>query len=328
MTSVTFNKTGYDPFIDYLKGLCIISVVLTHSIPSEWQNAIGFPFWGAQAVPIFLIIQSFHYLKHGQLPNINLKKMFKRIVIPFVMIQVIMVGVIVVRYFLGSGVLSTPLTLLLLSGGGGPGSYYFWIYLQFALILLPLFGWLQNHFHMESWIWLVLFALLSEASEILCSISNISQNLYRILAIRYIFLIYGGYIWAKKGIQFNWKTICLSILSIVAIVLFQYEKLGCEPWVFDTDWRYFHWFCYFWAIFLLVYILHWIYTRTAGGGIQLIINNIGKRSWEIFISQMAVFELYPIKGNRWTYFAITTILSIIPVMLYFGIKEKWLIIKK
>lgn len=263
MTALTFNKVGYDPFIDFMKGLCIISVVLTHSIPYEWQQAIGFPLWGAQAVPIFLIIQSFHYLKREQLPSINWRKIIKRIIFPFVLVQTVMISVIIVRYLLGSGVLSTPLKTLFYSGGNGPGSYYFWIYLQFAFILLPIFGKLQNKFHHKSWVWLILFALVSEVLEIVCSFTNITQGLYRLLAIRYVFLIYGGYVWAQNEIRINWKTISLSIFSLIAIMLFQYKGLKCEPWVYDTGWSYFHWFCYFWAIYLLVYILNWLYLRIA-----------------------------------------------------------------
>lgn len=264
MTAITFNKAGYDPFIDFLKGLCIVSVVLTHCIPYEWQQVIGFPFWGAQAVPVFLLIQSFHFLKHKQPPTINWMKLFRRIIFPFVLIQTIMVIIIGVRFLFGSGVLSTPLKYLLISGGGGPGSYYFWVYLQFALILLPLFGLIQNKWKLKPWMWLFLFVLVSEAFELLCSFIHISDYLYRLLAVRYIFLIYGGYIWVNNGIQLNLKTLSLSIHSIIAIWLFQYKQIKFEPWVFDTAWRYFHWFCYFGAMFALIIITNQVYKRIGG----------------------------------------------------------------
>ena len=56
MTNVMLlNNKGYDPFIDFMKGLCIIWVVLTHSIPYEWQQIIGFPFWGgASSTCVFI----------------------------------------------------------------------------------------------------------------------------------------------------------------------------------------------------------------------------------------------------------------------------------
>ena len=36
---------GYDPFIDFMKGVCIILVVLTHSLPDNVQDHILSPLW-------------------------------------------------------------------------------------------------------------------------------------------------------------------------------------------------------------------------------------------------------------------------------------------
>lgn len=326
METITFNKVGYDPFIDFLKGLCIVSVVLTHSIPSEWQQVIGFPFWGAQAVPIFLLIQSFHFLKHETAPIIQWKKMFRRIVLPFAIVQALIVIGIGVSYLLGSGMLSTPLKGLIVTGGGGPGSFYFWIYLQFAIILLPLFGWLQKKWKLKCWVWLVLFAIVSEGLEIMCSFIAIPPMLYRLLAIRYIFLIYGGYVWVKEGIQQNWKTILLSIVSVAAIYLWQYRQVSVEPWVFDTDWRYFHWFCYFFAMYGLVAVAKLLYNIM--GGFAEFIKSAGKYSYEIYLFQMIVFYFYPMNGAPWIYMIVTTLLSIVPVLLFFKLKVRWQTINK
>lgn len=319
--AIVFNKVGYDRFIDFLKGLCIVSVVLTHSIPYEWQQIIGFPFWGVQAVPVFLLIQSFHYLKHEDVLRVNWQKLWKRIILPFVVVQSIMVGVIVGQYLGGSGVLSTPLRELLYSGGNGPGSYYFWIYLQFALIVLPLFAWVQKRLQLKAWMWLIVFALVSEGLEILCSIIHISPEWYRLLAFRYVFLAYGGYVWVKEGIRINWKTSGLGLLSILAIVLFQYQHVRFEPWVFDTAWRYFHWFCYFWAMYGLVYVANLAFKYT-GGGIRSTMEFVGRYSYEVFLIQMLVFAYYPYDGNKWVYLVETTMLSIVPVVLYFRTKKK------
>ena len=54
---------GYDPFIDFLKGICIFLVILKHALPASWEFALYFPLWGDAAVPIFLLIQAFHFFK-------------------------------------------------------------------------------------------------------------------------------------------------------------------------------------------------------------------------------------------------------------------------
>lgn len=327
MKTLVLNNKGYDPFIDFMKGLCIIWVVLTHSIPYEWQQMIGFPFWGAQAVPMFILIQSYHNFKHDELPSINWSKLFKRIILPFIIVEAIIAIYIFVAYLCGSGVLSTPIRAMIMSGGEGPGSYYVWVYLQFALILLPLFGWLQKKINLSDITWAVVFIALSEGLEILCSFWHPDRELYRLLAFRYVFLIYGGYLWAKHGVKCNWFTIALSLFSIVAIVLLQYGNFTFEPLVYDTAWRYFHWFCYFWVMFALTTIVNALY-NIQGGVFAEIIKSVGKYSYQIFLFQLMVFYWFPSEINSWVYMIATTLLSIAPILVYYTIKEKWQIINK
>ena len=323
MLEVKLNNAGYDPFIDFLKGLCIVWVVLTHSIPYEWQQLIGFPFWGAQAVPLFLLIQSYHYFKKDALPSINWKKLIKRIIIPFVIAQGIIVSYLFVdSYLYGDEPLSKFLPRLIKCGGYGPGSFYVWVYLQFV-ILLPCVGWLQKRISLPSWGWCLVFVVVSELLEILCSFTEISPYLYRLCAFRYVFLIYGGYIWARDGIKLNWFTILLSVVSIVAIYLLQYRQLTFEPLLFNTDWTYFHWFCYFFAMWLLAYATNALFN--AGGGLfAKLFQTLGKYSYEIFIFQMMVFYFFPGNINPWKYLIATTLLSIVPVVAYKHVKERWM----
>lgn len=61
MYVVPIKKVGYDPFIDYLKGISILFVVLLHCLPL--QNYLLCSLWASQAVPIFLLIQVFHVVR-------------------------------------------------------------------------------------------------------------------------------------------------------------------------------------------------------------------------------------------------------------------------
>lgn len=322
MLEVKLNNAGYDPFIDFMKGMCIVWVVLTHSIPYEWQQLIGFPFWGAQAVPLFLLIQGYHYFKKDTPPSFNWAKLFKRIVVPFAIAQAIILASIFIDYYcFHSGRLTTPIVDWMRSGGDGPGSYYFWIYLQFAL-LLPCVGWVQRRINMPSWGWAIVFVVISELLEIICSVTNIPDRFYRLCAFRYVFLIYGGYLWAKDGIKMNWKTALLSVISIIAIYLLQYKQLTFEPWIFSTAWTYFHWFCYFWVMFGLANLTNVLF-KTGGGRFAQIIQYIGKYSYEIFIFQMLVFYFFLENISKWMYFVITTLLSIVPVVVYKYVRTKF-----
>lgn len=326
-SAIVLNNEGYEPFLDFLKGLCIISVVLTHNIPYVWQNVIGFPFWGAQAVPIFLIIQSYHVFKRNEF-RLNIYSLLRRIVLPFILIQSIFIIEIFVKYFCGSGLLTTPILNFIKSGGEGPGSYYFWIYLEFALVLLPLCFSIQKHLKFKLYVCLLAFTFVSELAEILCSFIELKPWLYRLLAFRYIFLVFGGIIWAKHGIVLNKFCLILSIISVVCIYLFQYKKVSFEPWVFDTEWRYFHWFCYFYSICLLSFIANKSYRVIQGGVFAILVSKCGKYSYQIYLLQLVVFSFFPYDCNKMLYLVSTTVLSIVPVLLYYKIKSKCLTIVK
>lgn len=58
---IRLNRTGYDPFIDYLKWVAILFVVLPHALPMHKE--IASCLWIDQAVPLFLMIQVFHAYK-------------------------------------------------------------------------------------------------------------------------------------------------------------------------------------------------------------------------------------------------------------------------
>lgn len=126
-----------DLFIDFLKGLCIISVVLTHNLPEAVMKASVFVLWGAMAVPLFLTLQSYHVFHRGMRPDKKLKdyypwrKIWHRILKPFALITLATGAILVIA---GHDPIAT-IKGAVISGGIGPGSYYVWIYLQFALLL-------------------------------------------------------------------------------------------------------------------------------------------------------------------------------------------------
>lgn len=136
---VPLKTEGYDPYIDYLKGVSIFFVVLAHCLPM--QNCLLFSLWGAQAVPLFLLIQTFHAYKKGvdkavKLPDF--KKLFNRILKPFIILLLFELFLLIVVF--GNAPLSV-IKSATRSGGIGPGSYYVWIYIQFACVI-PIVAWI------------------------------------------------------------------------------------------------------------------------------------------------------------------------------------------
>ena len=93
MNDLVFTKKGYDSFIDFLKAISILLVLLGHTLPGVLHNMIGYRFWMGMAVPVFLCIQAFHYYKRSD-SKINLKKILRRIIKPFIVIELIIVIVL------------------------------------------------------------------------------------------------------------------------------------------------------------------------------------------------------------------------------------------
>lgn len=189
---ITFNKAGYDPSIDYLKGVCILLVVLTHCIPTGIQKTLLFPIWGLPAVPLFILIQVFHAYKRGtDVGVVKWGKLWERIIKPFLIVE-LLIGVIlfvkiIIKDFYTYAELKACLYNYLINGGRGPGSYYPWIYMQFAL-LLPATGKVLRKFSLMQLA--IGFAICSMVIELVVNLTGMSHYLYRVLFLRYVFIIF------------------------------------------------------------------------------------------------------------------------------------------
>lgn len=122
------------------------------------------------------------------------------------------------------------------------------------------------------------------------------ESLYRLLALRYIFLILLGYLWVKQGIVLNKQTIVLAIFSLFATLFFSYTNFDLEPLFFNTGWKNHRWICYYFMSTVLIFLLKKVYERISNFEFaDKVIRLIGKCSYDIYIFQMAVFTLFNIK---------------------------------
>ena len=288
MTQVTFTKDGYDPFIDFLKAYAIICVLIGHTIPNS--DLWGYVFWAGMQVPLFILIQVFHYYKKET--KLDIGKILKRIIVPFAIVT----GFVFLIKLIFEGVgLKLLIISLIKDGGYGPGSYYPLVYIQIALLLV-LFKPLFYKYNKLTLFWL--FFIISEACEIACSLLNVPEFLYRLLVVRYVFLLYLGWLWVKEGIRLNWWTIVLCILSFLTIIYFQYlsKTVDNEPWFFNTAWRSHRWPCYFYVSHGLVLILFIVWQKIQiKGRIRTFVKKMASASYEIFLVQMAVIALFSVK---------------------------------
>ena len=168
MYRIEFKRNEYDPQIDYIKGICILFVIWTHCISRDELGYMLFPYWGDTAVPIFLLIQVFHYYKK----EINVRmpsaiKLWKRILRPFIIMIALM---FLVQFFIYYNVTNGSFSPSLYWDKRGPGSYYIFIYLEFALII-PLFAPLFKKLSIN-WLFII-FILLSQLAEVFYNVQTI-----------------------------------------------------------------------------------------------------------------------------------------------------------
>jgi len=327
MEIIDFKTNGYDPQIDYIKGICIIFVILTHSMSRYELSPILFPYWGDTAVPIFIIIQAFHYYKKSldvRMPN--LLKLWKKIILPFIITLTLM---FLAQYFLYYDKTDGIFSPNLYWDKRGPGSYYIFIYLELAFAI-PFFAPIIKKLSTK-WI-LVFFIILSQLIEIVASITHCPDIIYRNLFIRYTFLIYLGYLIATKGLILNKLTLGCGFIGIVSLYIFNYIDIDLEPFFYTSlyNWKYCHWVCYLYIAYLFIWFLKKSYLYiTPYKLIQKGIVLIGKYSYYIYLFQIIYYATicYYVSSTlssfienhfieRLAYIILSTIICIIPVVCF------------
>ena len=324
MVKIEFNKTGYDPKIDYIKGICILFVIWTHCISRDELGLMLFPYWGDTAVPIFLIIQAFHYYKKGidiRLPSFL--KLWKRIMKPYIIMIALM---FIVQFFIYYHMTNGTFSPALYWDKRGPGSYYIFIFLELAFVI-PLFALLLKRLSIK-WL-LVVFIILSQFIEFVTSITHCPDNIYRVTFFRYTFLIFIGYLLATKGLELNRLTILGGIISMFFLYLFAYTIINFEP-LFCTHlshWSLCHWVCYLYIAYFFLAFLTYTYSKLDSHlHIRSYIEKMGKYSYEIYLFQIFYYSTisifvgkalgfiknYPVQYIL--YVIISTVICVVPII--------------
>ena len=289
-TKIEFSKIGHDLSLDFVKGVCILLVILNHSTSLVFHQDSWFFLWGYPAVSLFLLIQVFHSYKKGfDGTQISWGNIWTRAFSPFLLVQALLFTYVAITQPTRS--LHSIFMAAYYWGGRGPGSYYPWIYIQYAF-LLPL---LRPLFHkLNEKVLLVLFLGLSIGSELLCHYTHMSDWVYRLLFLRYVFLIYLGYQMVVRGIVLNVVTVSLSIVSLIAVYCFVILQVDWSPFFFDSnEWPTCHWICYFYIAYPMLYLLcKFFYWLPPNSLIENVFCKMGRHSYAIFIFQLFYFFVF------------------------------------
>lgn len=97
MRAISFNTIGHDGFIDFIKAYAIICVLFGHTF--LWLDKVVYYAWAGMQVPLFILVQSFHFYKKEN-SMFYLRKVYKRVLLPFFVVEIV---TILVAFVLGGG---------------------------------------------------------------------------------------------------------------------------------------------------------------------------------------------------------------------------------
>lgn len=320
LSPIKFDFSNNVELFDYMKGWAIFLVILTHCLPRAIRSQILFCTWGQMAVPIFLLITTALFFRNG-VPTkftFNIKRVYKRVIKPYLYLEL---TVFVISILLGVESFQSASSIVIHKIGFGPGRYYVPMFIIFSLLLpLTRFFW-NSRFKIAC---LSVIAIIISILAIIFLPDTTYRFLpdapYRYLPCRYLFLIPLGYIWATKGIELTKLTFSLSIISFIFLLVFHYSHIEFYPlfWT-EQPWDYANWICYFWPAFFLPFVFrHFMALNILNS--NFFIKWLGKRSYEIYLSQMTVFyfigKIQIIESHLAVYCILSVFLSIIPIYIF------------
>lgn len=312
------NETHRYHSRDFLKGICILFILVTHYAWEETERLrYLFPFWIDMAVPIFMIISGFVYTKSFLKKNINtLEKAYSiriilgkfiRYSVPFIIAFIIEMVVFNVS---GANINIWQMGKSFFRGGVGPGSYYYPIMIQFIVYFPIIFVIVQkNDFN-----GVFICALINFAYEFLRRMYDMPVGEYRLLVFRYTLLIsYGSYLAMgnyKRHIRLSRLSFFIGIMYIIIFGYMGYTPPITNFWTKTSMWA---------GLYIIPISGALIFNKKL---CNKLIEIIGKASYNIFLVQMvyynhakAIYRILQIK--KWGVLINIVICLSVGVIFYF-----------
>lgn len=275
-------------FLDYVKAICVIMVIITHY---DWtdKTSPAFTMFINMAVPVFMIVSGYNFAMsnrkkaEGRLGKMYGWNMMKpkliRFLVPFFTICMIEIALLA---FEDKNI--HPLRIFLL-GGYGPGSYYVPIMLQLLVIFPIIYILVQRN----AKVGLAVAGAANLLFEIAVEVFEIEKYYYRLSIGRYLLLIaFGCYLYLHpehRVKRYQMMTMFLIGLAYIVAVfgfdqefgLFGYWKTTAMPVAF-----------YIFPIVILLFRKFYHSTIPGVGGRTLLM--IGQASYHIFLVQMVYYH--------------------------------------
>lgn len=275
-------------FLDYLKAICVIMVVITH-YGWEDKNSPFFTMIINMAVPVFMIVSGYNFaMSNRKKADGELKKMYAwgmikpkliRFLVPFTTICFIEILLLALE---NKNI--HPLRIFLL-GAYGPGSYYVPIMLQLLVIFPLIYAAVQKNAKMG----ILLAGSANLIFEILVKVLEMEKYYYRLSIGRYLLLIAFGcylYLYPEHRVKRYQMFLMFGVGLVYIIAVF----------AFDTDFLIFEYWkttampVAFYIFPIVIMLFRRFYHVTIPGIIGELLTLIGQASYHIFLVQMVYYH--------------------------------------
>lgn len=289
--------------VDWLKALCVVFVIITHS---EFLNASMLDKEGLwyllcvnKAVPCFMFLSGFVFvLGSKNVPfgeQYSLKRLvpkFLRLCVPTVIYYILFVLVMAAA---GDAMSIGDIALRFLKGDFGKGSYYFAVMVQFTLIAPLMYRIIKKYNHWG----VALIGFINLLYEVLWTVGDFNDELYRICVLRYLLIIaFGMHFAEKKEEKLNFgKVAVMAAIGLFYILLpyftgYEYKIFTVDPWNRSGMMSAFY-------VAAVMYVVFYFFNGVQERGfIGKIISMVGQASYHIMYTQMFYFVVRPAIDQR------------------------------
>lgn len=276
-----------------------MSVLLLHSLSSSILDITYNTLHIGQAVPLFLFITfflSFKGLHANEKEGLfryyysrkRISRVIKDVAVPFFL-------VVCVQKFINIIYADELFSFkdFCLRGwlGVGPGNYYFWVYIQ-LWVIIPILYWVLRK---NKYIGVLVILAVSIFLNIIVYRCLPLASIYRLLAIRYLFLSVPAfvlfYLTLNNKKLFPFGVLFCILVSFVYLTIFKHTDLS--PYVLDLGWKGEQWPAYFWTYIVFIFLtICW--NKISNTSFSRIIEFLGRNSWYIFLAQMFLLAYFKI----------------------------------
>lgn len=270
--------------IDFLKGLAIIFVIITHAVTWDEQKMVLGTLYIGQAVPIFLFVagitSELSFTRNGySLKNYYLK-------LPRKIIYLwgwYLLFALMFMAFRKTVISWQAIYEQLVFGPIGAGGYFVPLMVQ-HIVFFPIIMILKRHLN-NTLLFVLLAFFITALLEYLCVAFEVNAGIYRVLYVRYIAVAALGAVftdWMALPKKLTLPLCILSMAYILAVVYFDFKI----PIIPDL-WTNHHYPAYFYtAGFCTLFTV--VYSKIPG---RHFLSIMGKASYMIYLFQMLYFTV-------------------------------------